>query len=172
MNHENTLKSASYTPEGITLQWLNGDRAEFPSLWLRDNCPCDRDSRNGQRLIDVSDLPHDPRIRAASPREETVLIEWENESHPASFDLQWLRNNAPGHSPEKPELAAKMWLEGSKLEAAKDFAWASLPEFRDLASVRLAWMTKLIQDGIAFLRGVPCTEHAVLEAVQPMGIVL
>jgi alpha-ketoglutarate-dependent taurine dioxygenase len=171
MSEQNTLKNASWTPDTLTLEWVDGGRIEFPSLWLRDNCPSNRDSRNGQRLIDVADLPPDPKIHAASPQQEFILIEWENELRPASFDLQWLRKNALEPLHEKPEPAARFWLEGAKLDAAQDFAWSELSEFRGLASVRRNWMTRLIQDGIAFLTDVPCTHEAVLEVVEHIGII-
>jgi gamma-butyrobetaine dioxygenase len=38
--------------------------------------------------------------------------------------------------------------------------------------VRLAWLTDLLKDGIAFLRGLPCDEAALLNTVSPIGQVL
>ena len=165
------LKNVFCTPEALVLEWSNGERSEFPSLWLRDNCPLDRDSGNGQRLIDITDLPSDPKICSASAGERSVLVHWENETQPASFDFAWLRDNSPGTRPLSTPPGVKTWLEGSKLDAAKDFAWTTFSEFRGNSSSRFNWMGRLVQDGIAFLSGVPCAEHAVLEAAQYMGIV-
>ncbi len=169
----NDLKDVFWTPEALMLEWSDGERSEFPSLWLRDNCPLNRDSGNGQRLIDITDLPSDPKIRSASTGngERSLLVHWENETRPALFDLAWLRDNSPGTRPLSTEPGVKTWLQGSQLEAAKDFAWTAFPEFRGNPSTRLSWMTGLIQDGIAFLSGVPCVEHGILEAAQYMGIV-
>ena len=58
-------------PETLTVEWADGTRSEYPSLWLRDNVPEDRDAYSGQRLIDIADVPVKPRIRNAV-REEAV----------------------------------------------------------------------------------------------------
>lgn len=52
-------------PSLLSIEWADGRRSDFPALWLRDNCPEDRDPSNHQRLIDVADLPEEPRIASA-----------------------------------------------------------------------------------------------------------
>jgi len=48
----------------LTIEWADGTSSEFASLWLRDNLREDRDPHSGQRLIDIADLPEDPKIRS------------------------------------------------------------------------------------------------------------
>ena len=52
--------------ENRRIEWTDGTLSEFASLWLRDNVREDRDPHSGQRLIDIADLPEDPRIRSAT----------------------------------------------------------------------------------------------------------
>jgi len=165
------LKDISWTPNFLVTEWIDGQRSEFPSLWLRDNCPANRDPQNGQRLIDVTDLPHDPRIHAATVHDDAILVEWEDESDPATFDLQWLARNGLCDQGLMVNLTTKLWLEGAELEASRDFAWLAFPEFRDDHQVRLDWMIRLIHEGVAFLTDVPCLEQAVLEPVQLIGTI-
>ena len=54
----------------------------------------------------------------------------------------------------------------------RDFAWISLGEARDHRKERLGWLTRLLQQGIAFLRAVPCNEEAILDAMQLAGRVI
>ena len=143
--------------------------SEFASLWLRDNVREDRDPHSGQRLIDVADLPAGPRIRAVRATEGRILIEWEDEARGASFELEWLAAQAAGGAARAPERERRLWLEGARLDAQRDFAWLDSGAVRDDASRRLEWLTRLLRDGIAFLRRVPCEPQAILRAVAPLG---
>jgi alpha-ketoglutarate-dependent taurine dioxygenase len=172
MAGQSLLKHCSFTPDTLRIDWVAGGRTEIASLWLRDNCPGDRDLQNGQRLLDITDLPEEPRIRSASPRNDAIVIEWVDDAPAASFDLEWLASNAPGRGQRRSALPVKRWLGGATLDASRDFAWLPVDEFRSVRSLRRDWMTRLLQEGIAFLSGVPSTANAILEAVAPLGLVL
>ncbi|HYC08970.1 MAG TPA: TauD/TfdA family dioxygenase, partial [Steroidobacteraceae bacterium] len=156
-------------PDALIIEWAGGGASEFASLWLRDNRPEDRDAHSGQRLIDIADLPERPRIRSAVRHDGTVRIEWEGESQAASYDLAWLASHAHGRSAKRPEQQVRLWLEGATLDAGRDFAWQRLAQLRASPSARLAWLTRLLQDGLAFLRDVPATEAAILEVMPLIG---
>ena len=166
------VNDVSFSPEALRIEWQGGERSEFASLWLRDNCPTARDAVSGQRLGDVADLPSDPKIRSVSTASDTLKIEWVGEAAPTSFDLRWLREHAPGAMRRAPELQVIRWLEGAKLNAARDFAWLRVSDLHSDRPRRLAWMTRLVQEGIAFLSDVPSVELAILEAVAPLGLVM
>jgi len=159
-------------PEALTVEWADGAVGEFASLWLRDNVPEDRDPNSGQRLVDVADLPERPRIRAAAVHGDSVCIEWESEPRPASFGLDWLASQTRGAGEQHPETIGRRWLRGAALDASRDFSRASFAEFRSDRRLRLRWLTRLLQEGVAFLGALRPSEAAILEAVQPMGRVL
>jgi gamma-butyrobetaine dioxygenase len=155
------------TPDALTVEWADGSRGEFASIWLRDNLPEHRDPHSGQRLVDIADLPGQPRIRRAAVSEGSVIVEWEGESAAASFALDWLA--AQGRDERRPDTAPRSWLEGSALEASRDFAWASFAQAREDRALRRSWLTRLIRDGVAFLENVPPTDEAILEAMHLVG---
>ncbi|HYL70576.1 MAG TPA: TauD/TfdA family dioxygenase, partial [Candidatus Dormibacteraeota bacterium] len=159
-------------PEALTVEWSDGRVSEFPSLWLRDNVAADRDAHSGQRLVDIADLPDAPRIRAAVTEDSRVRIEWEGEASPATFELAWLAAQAGGSLRQRPERAVRPWLEGGKLDAARDFAWIELDAARTAPRARLVWLTRLLQDGLAFVSGLPATEQAILDTAPLIGRVL
>lgn len=161
----------SFSPALLWIGWQDGDRSEFASLWLRDNSPVARDAQSGQRLADVADLPVDVRIRNVSASADTLRIEWSDESPPTSFELKWLKAHAPGAMRRAPELQVSRWLEGATLDAKRDFAWLRLGDLHADRPRRLAWMTRLVQEGIAFISEVPSQELAILQAVAPLGLV-
>jgi gamma-butyrobetaine dioxygenase len=156
-------------PDMLNVEWADGTLSEFASLWLRDNLPEDRDPHSGQRLIDIADLPEDPRIRSAAARGSAVNVEWESEKRSATFELEWLRKHGANGPGGRPEFAPKLWLEGSRLDAARNFAWASFADAKGDRSLRAQWLTRLLQDGIAFLSNVPSVDAAILEAAALAG---
>jgi alpha-ketoglutarate-dependent taurine dioxygenase len=155
-------------PDLLGIEWADGTKSEFASLWLRDNLREDRDPHSGQRLIDIADLPEDPKIRSAVAHDGTVDLEWEVESRSASFDLQWLFAHAPNRS-RRPEFTPKRWPGGAGLDAARNFAWATFSEAQTQRPLRGRWLTQLLQDGIAFLSGVPSNEDGILDAAALVG---
>ncbi|HEX4151596.1 MAG TPA: TauD/TfdA family dioxygenase [Steroidobacteraceae bacterium] len=168
MSARGAIKRVSATPESLALEWSDGTVHEFAGIWLRDNLPEHRDPHSGQRLIDVADLPDSPRIRSASARDGAVHIEWHGESGASCFDLAWLESQAKSIRTRRPELAVRHWLQGSAL-AASDFAWATFARARDDRAARLAWLTRLLQDGVAFLSEAPGNEGGILEAMRIVG---
>ena len=156
-------------PDMLNIEWADGTLSEYPSLWLRDNVREDRDPHSGQRLIDIADLPEDPRIRSAVSRNGRVDVEWEAESRSASFELDWLQAHAAKRSGPRSEFASKHWLEGASLDAARDFAWAAYSDVEADAPLRGRWLMRLLRDGIAFLSNVPCTEGGILQAASLAG---
>jgi alpha-ketoglutarate-dependent taurine dioxygenase len=164
------LRRLGVTPEALTIEWGDGRVSEFASLWLRDNRSEDRDAHSGQRLVDVADLPERPRLRSVAHTNGTLHIEWQGEANVATFELAWLAACDAGAALQ-PERAVRLWLEGARLSAA-DFAAASPQELRAAPSARLAWLTRLLQDGLAFLHDVPATPAAILEVMPLVGRVL
>jgi alpha-ketoglutarate-dependent taurine dioxygenase len=162
------LKRVASRPDALVLEWSNGAAGEFPSVWLCDNAPAHRDPQNGQRLVDIADLPAAPRIRSAAERDGLIRIEWEGALEATSLDVAWLKSQLESIEERRPELTVHRWLEGASLEAARDFAWASPAELED-TGVRSRWLTRLVQEGVAFLRGVASTQSAIIEAMRPIG---
>jgi alpha-ketoglutarate-dependent taurine dioxygenase len=156
-------------PDLLGIEWSDGTSSEFASLWLRDNLREDRDPHSGQRLIDIADLPESPRIRSAAAHNGSVQVEWESEPRPASFELQWLLAHAANRPGRGPQFTPKPWLEGARLDAARDFAWATFSDARSDRGQRAQWLPRLLQDGIAFLSKVPATDAGILEAAALMG---
>jgi gamma-butyrobetaine dioxygenase len=165
-------RQVSAAPEALTIEWSGGGVSEFSSLWLLDNRAEDRDPHSGQRLIDIADLPESPRIRSAVAYDGVVRIEWEGQARAACFELAWLAAHASDRSEPAPEAQRRLWLEGAMLDPRRDFAWLPLAELRSSPPARLAWLTRLLQEGLAFLDEVPASKSAILEAMPLVGRVL
>jgi alpha-ketoglutarate-dependent taurine dioxygenase len=151
----------------LIIHWSDGTFGEFASIWLRDNLPEDRDSHSGQRLIDVTDLPQEPRIRSAAMADADLLINWQGEDRASIFKLDWLYRqcSAAGDT----ALSPIPWLRGAQLDPKRDFAWQSVGMLAADRASRGEWLTRLVQQGIAFLRDIPQTDSGILEAMAPVG---
>ncbi len=166
-------KHISTTPRALRIEWQDGHVSEYSSLWLRDNSPSDRDPSNGQPLGDIVELPADPRIESATLRPGTVLVQWESDSPAAAFDLDWLARHLPGGTPHYvAEFGARAWLQGASLDASSDFAWTTLEEMHASPAAHLAWLSRLLRDGMAFMHGLPREAGTILRAMQSVGQVL
>ena len=158
-----------WTPSALTLEWADGERVELASVWLRDNLREDRDPGNGQRLIDVADLPPAPRIRHAALQGEAVRVEWEEEGAGASFDLGWLEAQTAAIGGARILHRPRLWLEGGRLDATRDFAWAPLAAAHDDLGLQAIWLGRLVTDGVAFLADVPTEPGAILATLRLVG---
>lgn len=154
-------------PDTLGVAWVDGSIDEFASIWLYDNAPGHRDPHSGQRLIDIADLPDQPRIRSAAVQDGRLHLEWEGSADGAWFDLPWLAAQRDRRS-YRPEFDARRWLDGAALET-REFSRASLHDLQSDRRLRSGWLTRLLQDGMAFLGGVPAAEGALLEAMQLVG---
>ena len=155
-----------WTPSALMLRWADGDRVELASVWLRDNLREDRDPGNDQRLTDVADLPVTPRIRHAALQATAVRVEWEHEAGSASFDLDWLATQTAAIAGARAQPQPRLWPDGGRLNATRDFAWATLAAVRDESAANASWLGRLVTDGLAFLSDVP-TEPGTLLAAMP-----
>jgi alpha-ketoglutarate-dependent taurine dioxygenase len=163
------MTNIHWTPSALTLEWADGARVELASVWLRDNLREDRDPGNGQRLIDVADLPAVPRIRHAALQGSAVRVEWEHEAAGASFDLDWLAAQAAAIEGARPVPRPRLWADGGRRDASRDFAWTALAAARDNSDIQASWLNDLVTDGLAFLSDVPTEPGAILAAMPLVG---
>ena len=89
----NFIRNAGDT---LTIDWSDGQVSELDSMWLRDHCqmPVSRNPNNGQRLLNVTDIPEDITIggarRIGTDQIEEVFLP---ENHTSVFSTEWLREN-------------------------------------------------------------------------------
>jgi len=169
MPEAHAITAIQAKPDALTVVWNDGQSARFPAQWLRDCRAEDRDPHSGQRLIDIADLPNEPRIRAARAANGGLELEFEGEPSASHYAADWLREHALTAPERRPELRTRLWLDGAERDAVRDYAWLDYASFSTAPASRLPWLIRLAQDGIAFLAGVPSREGAILEACAQMG---
>jgi len=163
------VENLSFDPKRVRIDWTDGHRSVYDALWLRDNCPADRDPRTGQRLVDIADLPEDPSIGAVSHNSETaVLITWSGEAKSTWFPLAWLRDHCYCGAHQSPnQRPPVLWHTG----CPDPFLWMAYEEVTSSQQARAQWLRALAGHGIALLRGVPRQDGQVHEVARLIGFV-
>jgi gamma-butyrobetaine dioxygenase len=164
-----SIRRVEWTPAMLTIEWSDGRRSAFASIWLRDNWSGDRDAFSGQRLIDVADLPRSPRIRSVALRDGAIGVEWEGEPVDARFTAQWLAQQAAAHERASDRWGPRRWRDGAARDAVRDFAWTTPGTMKMDPASFADWQRRLIVDGIAFLADVPTEPGTIVSAVAPVG---
>lgn len=147
------------------LTWSDGLRQTLYAAWLRDNAqdPASVHPGNGQRLIDIADLPEDPHIQSMQLTETGALaVRFDPDGHECLFAPNWLRLYAePREVPDAPRL----WTE--------EFDVASF-DYRDLVAstnVMRNWLSAVARDGIALVTGSPTQPETVCAIAELFGFV-
>jgi gamma-butyrobetaine dioxygenase len=182
---------------------VTGSSLGFPALWLRHNCRCAEclDPVTGQRLIEVTAIPHGCEVTVETETAESVTVVFAPDGHRAVFRRAWLAARAlpagrpatPGRSPWLAGLAGMPQRpaasepaaagvgadprtdDGKRLWLAADLADALPVADWDgyLAddAVRAACLGAVATLGFTLLRGVPVTPGTVLRVAGTFGFV-
>tara|TARA_B100000029_G_C17280827_1_gene853364 strand:+ start:63 stop:425 length:363 start_codon:yes stop_codon:yes gene_type:complete len=95
-----SFKSVKVIDSGksIILQRTDGSTLRYHSTWLRDNAldPKTRDTKNGQRLITLSDIPINTYIESVKLDDsgKNIFLTFLPEEKKISFSADWLEEHA------------------------------------------------------------------------------
>ncbi|XP_061101287.1 gamma-butyrobetaine dioxygenase [Conger conger] len=155
----------------VQVEWEDGSRSLYPSVWLRDNCQCPActlQSAQARSLL-VSQLDIDTTVDRVTVMEPTkVSIVWPDQ-HTSEFDADWLKRRC--FSPEarraqQEELFLNKYVcWGSDLQIHT----ASFEEVLQDDRAALDWLLALRRVGIAFLKGAPQSLGQVTRLSQRIG---
>jgi len=154
----------SHDSDAVTIIWKDEHRSEFDALWLFDNRPEHRDARNGQRLVDVVDLPANPQIVRARESGGALQLEWADGSA-SPIPLAWLREHCPCAAHGTETNRTRHWS-ASTPGVLDRFRYS---EVSNDAAVRLSWLRAIDELGVAFLSGLPAEPGRVLDVAALIG---
>ena len=163
-----TVATVLHDERQLRITWADGHTSIFDSLWLRDNCPQDRDPRTGQRLVDIADLPQDPKLLSVrQPDDNSLEILWVNEPRSAQFSLSWIRRHCYCDQHRCSTRPAAVLWRGSA-DGIRRVRYSDVLRNQDALG---DWLTSLIRYGITFLSEVPCEHGRVLSVAALAGYV-
>lgn len=156
----------------VRIDWTDGTRARFHAIWLRDNAldPETRAPGNGQRLITITELPQDPRVRGVHVADTGDLaLTFAPEEKMVTFPAAWLgrhvydtdQGRTPGWTPS--------WIEPWDRSLGERMATADYPAARDDTGTLMRWLAAVRRHGFAVMTGIPRESGALCRVVELFG---
>lgn len=149
----------------MTLEWSDGSSQQVFAMWLRDNAPMAsvRDPQNGQRLIDVSDVPEGTAFSSATVSDDGGLtVTFAPDALEVTYSAEWL-HQLREHNRTAP--AKTLWNSAHTVASHTYDSVAS-----DQAELA-AWLRAIATDGIALLKDVPTEDEHVFKVAELFGFV-
>ncbi|TQF03042.1 DUF971 domain-containing protein [Kitasatospora acidiphila] len=142
--------------------------AAGPAYWLRDNCPCAdcRDPRSGQKLFQITDLPADLAVAAATEAADGRLEVLWSDGHRSTYPPG--RRTADDGGDRRTESGKRLWRAADFVAGIPEADWSA--HLADPAE-RAAVLRAVQRLGFAVLRGVPAEERQVLAVAESFGFV-
>ena len=169
----NPVSHFSFDREKLHIDWADGASSELQALWLRDHCqmPSSRNPDNGQRLLNITDIPADIGIADVKLDDASILIEFTPGGHSSEFDLQWLRDNCyclNRQDDDRSETGKQLWHGESFSDGLPR---CSYRDFCGLVEHRRSALRAVRDYGFVLLDGVDCKPGEVLRVINRFGFV-
>lgn len=162
----------------LVVELVNGQRFEFPLVWLRDNCRCSECFHPGSHsrilnweLFDVDGV--EVKECAVADDGSQVQIVW-SDGHRSGFTGEWLvernftQENCSDYLEEWYRPAPRLWSKKEFSEILKNF------KFRDVITDDEAlrgWIEALIRYGIVMIKNTPLTEQECRRLADRVGFI-
>lgn len=169
----NQVSDFSFDREQLTITWADGQRSELLALWLRDHCqmPASRNPANGQRLLNITDVPADIGIAGATLDGDRLAVEFTPGRYRSEFDLDWLRDHCycrNRQQDDRSEAGKSLWHGGS---FSNGLPRCDYTDFRNQADARRRALRAVHDHGFVLLDGVGCEPGEVLRVIAHFGFV-
>jgi len=172
-----SFKSAKVIDDGnsIILKRTDGSALRYHSTWLRDNAldPNTRDSKNGQRLITLSDIPINTYIESVTLDDsgKNIFLTFLPEAKKVSFSAEWLEK----HAYDSKQNNTKGWISSELKIWGRDII-ENIPEIdyklaKSDKTLLLKWLKSLHRYGFAKVIGGKIESGALIEIANLFGYV-
>ena len=151
----------------LHVAWPDGTSADFPFLWLRDNCPSGFHPQTRERQFDLTSIPLELSITNAALENGDIVLTWDEGDHVSRFNPEWLYDHRPGIGLTDPAgVVPVLWR--------SDFPPSSLPRAsaQDLMTSNDALLAFLIESkktGLSIVDGMADDKDAGIAMARRIG---
>jgi gamma-butyrobetaine hydroxylase len=168
-----SIQDYRFDHDQLSITWTDGGESELQALWLRDHCqmPESRNPQNGQRLLNITDIPVDIGIVAIKLVDRRLEIEFTDEGHRSEFDLDWLHDNCyclNHQQDDRSEAVKTLWGGQSFVDGLPRCHYN---DFCAQPPSRLAALKAVRDLGFVLLDGVDCESGKILKVIDQFGFV-
>jgi len=166
------ITSVTHSKDLLVIEWADGETSRLDALWLRDHCqmPTSRNPDNGQRLLNVIDIPEDLTIAGVEQLgDEQLEVTFLPENHSSRYTTRWLRENCYCINAAFDDRSASnktLWQGDSFSDGLPSNDYT---EFTASGDGKVATLRAFSNYGFALLTGVPCESGQVLEVIGQIG---
>jgi gamma-butyrobetaine dioxygenase len=147
----------------LGLRWPDGNRRDYPYIWLRDSDPAAFHPDTKERTGDLLSIPENPVATAARLSDGGLHIDWQDGAV-SRFDLSWLEGHGPGRPTFDPaDLPHETWRAGFDVPRHAADAIA-----RNAAALR-DWIRDTVVWGLTIVEGVATEPGAGLALARRIG---
>jgi gamma-butyrobetaine hydroxylase len=169
----NQIKVFSYNAAELKIVWEDTSESLLQAIWLRDHCqmPASRNPDNGQRLLNITDIPEDIAIEKVSLEDRRLLVQFAPDGHRSEFDLDWLYDNCYNlnrHSDDRSEVGKILWSGKSFEQGLPRYSYTT---FCEQPKSRLAALQVVKDYGFVLLDAVPNKAGQLLKVIEQFGFV-
>lgn len=151
----------------VRVCWPDGDHADYPYLWLRDNCPSGLHPDTRERSFDLLSVSLDVHPTELTCDAAGLRVTWSEADHVSRFPEAWLRAHRPGRVEADPAaVAPQSWRADLQVsEIPRALAADLLGDDRTL----LDWLVAGKRLGIALVTGLDDHDAAGIEVARRIG---
>jgi gamma-butyrobetaine hydroxylase len=169
----NSIREVSHDGAELTIIWEDASESRLLAIWLRDHCqmPASRNPDNGQRLLNITDIPSDLRIDRINIEDGRLVIEYAPDGYRSEFDPDWLYRNCyclNRQPDDRSALNKVLWAGDSFTQGLPRYSYNA---FCEQPASKLATLKAVRDWGFVLLDQVPCESGQLLKVIDQFGYV-
>ena len=103
------VKNLTVTNHILTVNWMDDSYSEFPTIWLRDNCPSGLHPDTNERLTDLLEIDEKPVLISAELIGKNINLEYED-GYKSLMPISLIDKHRPGRPVSDPGLVSfQLW---------------------------------------------------------------
>ncbi|SOH93958.1 gamma-butyrobetaine dioxygenase [Monaibacterium marinum] len=161
-----TVQSLTVRSTTLDVMWADGAISQFPTIWLRDNCPSGLHPETQERMLDLLALEDEPELISAEINENIVDLKYDD-GHISYMPVALLSTHRPGQREfDAGDVPANLWRgDLGKVGVPRHTAAPVLSE----DSALNAWMMDTASLGLAIVENLDDRVEAGVEIAQRIG---
>lgn len=104
-----TVTHLTVRPDMLVVAWTDGTTTQFPTIWLRDNCPSGLHPDTHERMLDLLAIDDAPVLNAATVHGDFAALTYDD-GHISQMPVALISAHKPGQLAfDAGNLGAKLW---------------------------------------------------------------
>jgi len=104
-----TVTTLAVRTDTLGVTWADGTTTQFPTIWLRDNCPTGLHPDTHERLLDLLAVEETPVLISAALEGNAAVLEYAD-GHTSRMPISLIAAHRPGHpAADAGDVSAQIW---------------------------------------------------------------